>query len=100
MVRLSFSRLKSVALIRFAHLLKADVVRTYFRMISLLGLSWLNSSTNCFLCSSLNVRLARLSSRVFPSLLSSREDHYNLVFSVHFSVANPNCNATVFGLLA
>ncbi|MEA4938173.1 MAG: hypothetical protein VB091_01150, partial [Christensenella sp.] len=55
----------------------------------LLGLPWLNSSTSCFFCSSLNVLLARFSVMVFPSLSSSREYHY-LIFSVKFSVSNPS----------
>jgi hypothetical protein len=72
-VRLSFSWLDPVALIRFTHLSKADAVRSYSRMISLRGLPWLNSSTSCFFYSSLNVRFARLGVMVFSSLLS----HYS-----------------------
>ena len=64
-VRLSFSRLEPVVLMRLTHLSKADAVRSYSRMISLLGFPWLNSSTNCFFCSSLNVLLARFSVMVF-----------------------------------
>lgn len=55
----SFLRLKPVAFIRFAHLSRVEIVRSYSQMISFYGLKWLNSSTNCFFCSSLNVLLSR-----------------------------------------
>jgi len=65
MVRLSFSRLEPVALIRFVNLLYAEVVRSYSRVISLLGFPWLNSSINCLFGYSLNVLFARFSVMVF-----------------------------------
>ena len=88
-VRLSFSWLDPVVLMRFTHLSKADAVRSYSRMISLRGFPWLNSATNCFFCSSLKVRFARLCVMVFSSSPFPLFYH-DLIFSVRFSVANPD----------